>query len=66
MSEIYMNEEELDIIKKVIKENKIRGAFKLIFDNSSGIGYTLDIEFDSQLKSRTAVIRIPITTSENW
>lgn len=66
MQEIFMNEEELDIVKKIIKENKIKGAFKLIFDNSSGIGYTLDIEFDSQLKSRDAVIRIPVTTSENW
>ena len=66
MQEIFMNEEELDIVKKIIKENKIKGAFKLIFDNSRGIGYTLDIEFDSQLKSRDAVIRIPVTTSENW
>jgi hypothetical protein len=64
--EIYMTPEDLEIIQKVIAENSIKSAFKLIYDNGSGIGSTLDLEFDADVHGREATIRIPISGVENW
>ena len=66
MKRFYMTPQEIDIITQIIKENDIKGAFEIIHDNSSGIGYTLDIEFEEQVNGRYATIRIPVTTVENW
>ena len=64
--EIYISPQEMLIIQKVIDENNITQSFKLIYDSSSGIGSTLDIEFDTDIHGREASIRIPITGVENW
>lgn len=66
MQKFYMTPQEIDIIVQIIKENDIKGAFEIIHDNVSGIGYTLDIEFEEQVNGRYATIRIPVTTVENW
>lgn len=64
--EIYITPIELSIIQEVIDENNIAGPFKLVYDSSSGIGTTLDMEFDTDRHGRLATIRIPITGAENW
>ena len=64
--EIYITPQELSIIQQVIIENNIACSFKLIYDCSSGIGSTLDMEFDADIHGRLATIRIPITDTENW
>ena len=64
--EIYITPEELKIIQTIIIENNITYAFKLIHDSSSGIGSTLDIEFDTDMNGREATVRIPVTGAENW
>jgi hypothetical protein len=66
MKKIYVTPNEVEIVNKIIEENDIKGAFELIYDDSSGIGYTLDLEFETQVNGRYATIRIPVTTAENW
>jgi len=66
MTRFYINPTEIDIIKKVIEENNVKWAFELIHESGSGIGSTLDIEFDSVLNGREVKVRVPITTEENW
>ena len=66
MQSFYVTPQEIEIIQKVIEENNIKHAFKLIHENGSGIGATLDLEFDAEVNGREATIRIPITTVENW
>ena len=61
-----MTPQEIDIITQIIKENNIQGAFEIIHTNGSGIGHTLDIEFETEVNGRYATIRIPVTTVENW
>ena len=65
-NEIYITPTELSIIQEVINENNVACSFKLVYDSSSGIGSTLDMEFDADIHGRLATIRIPITGSENW
>jgi len=66
MKRFYISKKEIEIINKIIEENDIHGAFELIHDDSSGIGYTLDLEFETEVNGRYATIRIPVTTVENW
>lgn len=61
-----MSIQDLEILNKIIQENNVTGVFKLVQDNSSGIGYTTDIEFDADLHGRLAVIRVPIADTDNW
>jgi len=65
-SEIYINPEELAIVQKIMEENGITYAVKLIYNNDSGIGSILEVEFDTEVNGREATIRIPVTGVENW
>jgi hypothetical protein len=66
MQKFYVTPQEIELIQKVIEENKIVNSFELLQENHSGIGSTLDVEFYAEVNGRQATIRIPITTSENW
>lgn len=66
MSKIYLNKRDVERILEVIKENDLEETFTLIHDNSSGIGYTLDMEFDTELHGRVITARVAIADSGNW
>ena len=63
---MWINPQEIELIKKIFEENKIVYAVQLIQTSGSGIGYTLEVEFDTEINGRQAKIRIPVTTEENW
>lgn len=66
MNKIYISRRELEEILSVMNENKIDDSVQLIYDNSSGIGSTLDIEFGFTLNDRPVVVRVNITDSSDW
>ena len=66
MNEIYITKEELELVLQVIKENRVEGVVKLIYDSSSGIGSIIDMEFDYMLNNRPVTIRTNITDSDSW
>ena len=63
---IVIRKEDLDIMQRIIEENSIVGAFTLHYENGSGIGYCLDLEFDTAVHGRLAKITIPVANEENW
>jgi hypothetical protein len=64
---IYITRREIEKILKIMDENSItEGAVELIYNNSSGIGSTLDMEFDTELHGRYVVVRVNITDSDSW
>jgi len=65
-SRIYMSKRELEIISNIVRENEIENSFELIYNNDSGIGSTLDMEFDHQLNGRYVSVRVSITDSDSW
>lgn len=65
-SEIYINPKELAIVQKIMEENGITYAVKLIYTNDSGIGSILNVEFDTEVNGREAVVRIPVSGVESW
>lgn len=67
MSErIFLTKLELDTINKIIQENNIQNSIELIYNNESGIGSTLEMEFDHELHGRYVTVRVNITDSDNW
>ena len=65
-SRIYMTKRELEIISNIIRENEIENTFELIYNNDSGIGSTLEMEFDLELHGRYVTVRVNITDSDSW
>ena len=66
MQKILLNLRDLEIIQKIVDENQVR-VFELNQgDTDNGIGYTLDIEFDTELHGRLVRVRVPVTTVEDW
>lgn len=66
MLKMCITPEEIKKIQTILNENNIEHPFVLIYDNSSGIGATLDLEFDTKVNGRDATIRIPISGVESW
>lgn len=62
---ILITKQEIDIISKIMSEIE-KDSLYLTYNSDSGIGYTLDIEYDTYVHDRKAIIRIPISTYENW
>ena len=66
MQKIVLNLRDLEIIQKIVDENQVR-VFELCQDNTdNGIGYILDMEFDTELHGRLVSVRVPVTTVEDW
>jgi len=65
-SRIYMSKRELEIISNIVRENEIENSFELIYNNDSGIGSTLEMEFDHNLNGRYVTVRVNITDSDSW
>jgi hypothetical protein len=65
MTKIMMNPADVKVIAEIIKENDITGNFELIYTNG-GIGYSIDLVYDADVKNRSAKITIPVCGVENW
>lgn len=61
-----LHKKDIERIVQIIEENNIH-AFELIGDGyESGIGYTLDIQFDYEFNGRMATIKINVTDESEW
>lgn len=65
-AKIYTKKEDLVNLIKILDENQIDGIVKLIYNNNSGIGSTLDVEFDFNLNGRLVTVRANVTDQSNW
>jgi hypothetical protein len=66
MKKIMMSRQDLEILNKIVEENNVDYNFWIVYTDASGIGYTLDVEFEKELNGRDAVVKIPISGVENW
>jgi hypothetical protein len=65
MTKIMMNPADVKVIAEIIKENDITGNFELIYTNG-GIGYSIDLVYEADVKNRNAKITIPVCGVETW
>jgi hypothetical protein len=66
MTKIMMNKADLEVINNIVEENGITNNFWVHYSNASGIGYTLDLEYSTEINGREATVHIPICGTENW
>lgn len=65
MIKFYLNTREIAAISEIMTAMDV-DCISLVYNNGSGIGHTLDVEFDYDVKGYTALVSIPITTVEDW
>jgi hypothetical protein len=65
MTKIMMNPADVKVIQEIIKENDITGNFELVYTNG-GIGYSIDLVYQTDLNNRDVRITIPVCSAENW
>lgn len=65
MTVVTINSDDLKIINEIVKENNLN-VFDILVDQSSGIGYNVDIEYECEINGRSAKVRIPVCGSEKW
>jgi hypothetical protein len=66
MSKMMMNPADVRVIAEIIKENNITGNFDLVYEDTSGIGYCIDLVYETEVNSRSAKVTIPVCGTENW
>lgn len=65
MKTMTLRKDELETINEIVNELGIQ-EFELIFDNSSGIGYFLDLEYQTVLNNRNVTVRVSVTGVDKW
>jgi len=62
---MILSKTDLEVINKIVEENNI-SFFKLYQKSGSGIGYTTDLEYETEINGRFATIKMPVATEDNW
>ena len=66
MSKMMMNPADVKVIAEIIEEHDITGNFDLIYHDTSGIGYTIDLVYETELNGRQVKVTIPVCGTEDW
>ena len=65
MNKIILNSSDITEISKVIKEYKV-DYFTLTRNNISAIGYSIDLEYNTEIKGRMCTVIVPVVGIEEW
>ncbi len=66
MNHVSLLRQDIEKIKSVLDEFDVNTPIKVMVDESSGIGYTVDIEFEYELNGRIVNLRVSINGVEDW
>ena len=66
MTKIIMNPADIKVITDIIAEKNITGNFELVFENTSGIGYTIDLVYCTKSFDNSTKVSIPVCGVETW
>ena len=65
MNKIILSANDIKEITKVIEEYKV-DYFTLIRNDVSAIGYTLDLEYSTEINGRMCTVIVPVVGIEEW
>lgn len=65
MKTITLNRADVAEITKVLEKFDI-DHFTLVKEDTSGIGYTLDIEYEARMQDAKVTVKVPVVGVENW
>jgi hypothetical protein len=63
---MYLQRSDLNDIQKVLDTFPEVKSFEIIKDDTSGIGYTLDISFDNKINGIVCKVIVPVVTVDSW
>jgi hypothetical protein len=65
MSKIILNANDITEISKIIEDYKV-DHFTLTRNNISAIGYSIDLEYNTEIKGRMCTVIVPVVGIEEW
>jgi hypothetical protein len=65
MNKIILSANDIKEIAKVIEEYKV-DYFTLIRNDVSAIGYSLDLEYSTEINGRMCTVIVPVVGIEEW
>jgi len=65
MNKIILSANDITEISKVIEEYKV-DYFTLVRTNVSAIGYSLDLEYSTEINGRMCQVIVPVVGVEEW
>ena len=65
MSKIILNANDITEISKIIEDYKV-DHFTLTRNNISAIGYSIDLEYRTEIKGRMCTVKVPVVGIEEW
>ena len=66
MTKMSINIADLKVINELVEKHNIKGGFDLIYDNHSGIGYTLQMEWETVIHGTPLKVTAIITDENDW
>jgi len=63
---MMMNPADVKVIAEIIEEHDITGNFDLVYHDTSGIGYCIDLVYETELNGRQVKVTIPVCGVEDW
>lgn len=63
---MYVQRKDIKKILEVMDEFPDAKSYKLEYDNSSGIGSTISLSMEMELKNRNAIVTVEISGVEDW
>ena len=65
MNKIILNKSDITEISKIIEDYKV-DHFTLTRNNISAIGYSIDLEYNTEIKGRMCTVIVPVVGIEEW
>ena len=66
MNKISVNIADLKVINELVEKHNIKQGFDLIYDNHSGIGSVLQMEWDTEIHGTPLKITATINDENDW
>ena len=65
MNKIILSASDITEISKIIEEYKV-DYFTLTRNNISAIGYSIDLEYNTEIKGRMCTVIVPVVGTNEW
>lgn len=65
MTKITLNRADINEISKALLKFDI-DHFTLVKNDGSGVGYTIDVEYQTRMKDDLVTVKVPVVGVEDW
>jgi hypothetical protein len=66
MNRLQINIADLKVINELVEKHNIKQGFDLIYENHSGIGYTLEMEWNTEIHGTPLRVTATIVDETDW